>query len=141
MVAEGVFTYRVEPAENNQTAAARDDSERLASWIRARVEGSEREAGDFLILTRNKARIEAYARALEARGLPVEVTGAGVGAEEEIRELLVVLRCMVDPTNAVRVVAALVGLCFGIDYERLVQHRMAGGAFDAMRPGERGQGF
>ena len=138
VVAEGVFTYRIEPAENNQAAAARDDSERLASWIRARVQAGERQPGDFLVLTRNKARIAAYARALEARGLPVEVTGAGVGAEEEIRELLVVLRCLIDPTNSVRVVAALVGLCFGIDYDRLVVHRMEGGAFDAMRPGDRG---
>jgi ATP-dependent helicase/nuclease subunit A len=38
----------------------------------------------------------------------------------------------------VRIVAALVGLCFGIDYERLVTHRQEGGSLDAMRPGERG---
>jgi len=136
--AEGVFDYRVQPADKNQTAAARDDAGRLASWLRARVERGERNPGDFLILTRNKARIDLYARALEARGLPVEVTGGGVGAEEEIQELLVILRCMIDPTNPVRVVAALVGLCFGIDYERLVTHRQEGGSLDAMRPGERG---
>jgi ATP-dependent helicase/nuclease subunit A len=138
VVAEGVFTYDVQPSEDNAAAAARDDSERLAPWIAERVARGERRPGDFLVLTRNKARIEAYARALEARGLPVEVTGAGVGAEEEIRELLVVLRCLVDPTNPVRVVAALVGLCFGIDYERLVVHRTELGGLDAMRPGERG---
>jgi ATP-dependent helicase/nuclease subunit A len=136
--AEGVFYYRVQPTDKNQTAAGRDDAERLASWLRARVERGERRPGDFLILTRNKARIDLYARALEARGLPVEVTGGGVGAEEEIHELLVILRCMIDPTNPVRVVAALVGLCFGIDYERLVTHRQQGGSFDVMRPGERG---
>jgi len=136
--AEGVFDYRVQPADKNQNAAARDDAERLASWLRARVERGERKPGDFLILTRNKARIDVYARALEARGLPVEVTGGGVGAEEEIHELLVILRCMIDPTNPVRVVAALVGLFFGIDYERLVTHRQEGGSLDAMRPGERG---
>jgi ATP-dependent helicase/nuclease subunit A len=138
VAAEGVFHYRIDPVENNYAAAARDDSERLATWMSARVGQGERGPGDFLVLTRQKARIEAYARALEARGLPVEVTGAGVGAEEEIRELLVVLRCMVDPTNPVHVVAALVGLCFGIDYERLVQHRLEHGGLDAMRPGDRG---
>jgi ATP-dependent helicase/nuclease subunit A len=136
--AEGVFDYRIQPALKNQAAAARDDAERLASWIRTRVARGERQPGDFLVLTHRKARIDAYARALEARGLPVEVTGGGVGAEEEIRELLVVLRCMIDPTNPVRVVAALVGLFFGIDYERLVVHRLEGGSLDAMRPGERG---
>jgi ATP-dependent helicase/nuclease subunit A len=138
VIAEGVFTYGVEPAEDNQAAVARDDSERLASWIAGRVARGERRPEDFLVLTQRKARIEAYARALEARGVPVEVTGAGVGAEEEIGELLVVLRCLVDPTNSVRVVAALVGLCFGIDYERLVQHRLELGGLDVMRPGERG---
>ena len=136
--AEGVFYYRVTPFEKNAAAAARDDAARLASWIRGRVDRKERRPGDFLILTRKKVHIDAYARACEAQSLPVEVTGAGIGAEEEIRELVVVLECLIDPSNAVKVVAALVGLCFGIDYERLVTHRLEGGGFDAMRPGERG---
>jgi ATP-dependent helicase/nuclease subunit A len=136
--AEGVFWYRVAPAEPTQAAAARDDARRIASWIRERVDRGEREPGDFLILTRVKSRLDIYARALETYGLPVQVTGAGVGVEEELRELQVVLECMIDPTNPVRVIAALVGLFFGIDYERLVDHRLAGGALDAMRPGERG---
>jgi ATP-dependent helicase/nuclease subunit A len=136
--AEGVFTYRIAPAESNAAAAARDDARRLASWIRGRVDAGGRAPGDFLVLTRLRSRLEIYARALEAHGLPVQVTGAGVGVEEELRELEVVLECMIDPTNAVRVTAALVGLFFGIDYERLVAHRLDGGGFDAMRPGERG---
>jgi ATP-dependent helicase/nuclease subunit A len=136
--AEGVFTYRIAPLEANVSAAARDDAARLASWIRARVDRGERQPADFLILTKTKARLEAYARALEAYGLPVEVTGAGVGAEEEIRELQAVLECLIDPGNPVRVVAALVGICFGIDFERLIEHRSEGGGFDAMRPGDRG---
>ena len=138
VTAEGVFHYRVTPLEKNAAAAARDEAERLASWIRGRVDRKERVPGDFLILTRTRTRIDAYARALEARGLPVEVTGAGIGAEEEIRELVVVLECLIDPSNPVKVVAALVGLCFGIDYERLVAHRLDGGGLDAMRPGEQG---
>lgn len=136
--AEGVFTYQVAPLEANTNAAARDDAERLASWIRARVDRGERQPGDFLILTRVKARLEAYARALESYGLPVEVTGAGIGAEEEIRELEVVLQCLIDPGNPVRVTAALVGICFGLDFERLLAHRIDGGGFDVMRPGDRG---
>jgi ATP-dependent helicase/nuclease subunit A len=135
---EGVFLYDVAPTQANAAAAAQDDATRLASWIRERVDRGERDPGDFLILTRYKFRIDAYARALEAYGLPTEVTGAGVGAEEEIRELQIVLECLIDPGNPVRVLAALVGLCFGLDYERLVEHRLEGGGFDAMRPGERG---
>jgi ATP-dependent helicase/nuclease subunit A len=136
--AEGVFTYEVTPLKANAAAAARDDASRLACWIRGRLDRGERQAGDFLVLTYRKARMDAYARALESYGVPMEVTGAGVGAEEEIRELQVVLECLIDPGNPVRVVAALVGICFGIDYERLIEHRLEGGGFDAMRPGERG---
>ncbi len=136
--AEGVFHYRLSPTQGNQWAAAEDDAARLASWVRARLDGGEREAGDFMILTRNRARLAGYARALEAHSIPVQVTGAGVGAEEELRELDVVLQCLIDPGNPVAVLAALVGLFFGLDYERLLQHRLEGGGFDAMRPGNKG---
>jgi ATP-dependent helicase/nuclease subunit A len=138
VVAEGVFSYAIAASAKNAGAAARDDAARLASWIRDRVDRGERRPGDFLILTRAKARLDEYARALEAHSLPVEVTGAGVGAEEEIRELIVVLESLLDPSNPVKVVAALVGLCFGLDYERLLAHRLEGGGFDAMRPGDHG---
>lgn len=136
--AEGVFTYRLAPARDSKEACAEDDAARIASWIHTRVEAGEREPGDFLILTRGRPHLDVYARELEARDLPVQVTGAGVGVEAEIHELIVVLHCMIDPTNPVRTVAALVGLFFGLDYEQLVQHRLDGGDFDAMRPGDRG---
>jgi ATP-dependent helicase/nuclease subunit A len=106
----------------------------IAAWVKARVEAGERTPGDFLVLTRKRASIETYARAFEAWSLPVQVTGAGVGVEEELAELRVVLECMIDPTNPVKVVSALVGLFFGLDYEQLLTHRLAGGGFDAMRP-------
>jgi ATP-dependent helicase/nuclease subunit A len=136
--AEGVFTYVLTPAQANQASASVDDAARLATWIRNRVDAGERQPGDFMILTRNRARLDTYARALEAHSLPVQVTGAGVGVEEELRELQALLECLVDPSNPVLVVAALVGLFFGIDYERLVAHRLEGGGFDAIRPGDRG---
>jgi len=135
---EGVFHYHLRPEQGTQGSAAEDDAARIASWIHGRVEAGERGPGDFMILTRNRARLAVYARALEAYSVPVQVTGAGVGVEEEIRELKIVLECLIDPGNPVAVVAALVGLFFGLDYERLVQHRTEGGGFDAMRPGEHG---
>jgi len=131
---EGVFVYDVVPAESNRQAVAVDDAGRLAAWVRARVDAAERTPGDFLVLTRTRASIESYARAFEAWALPVQVTGAGVGVEEELAELRIVLECMIDPTNPVKVVSALVGLFFGVDYEQLLAHRLAGGSFDAMRP-------
>ena len=135
---EGVFWYSVTPDAARNAAAADDDAARIASWIASRVASGERSSGDFMILTRTRAHLDRYARALEAFSVPVQVTGAGVGVESELHELRVVLECMIDPTNPVKVVAVLVGLFFGIDYERLVQHRLDGGAFDVTRPRERG---
>jgi ATP-dependent helicase/nuclease subunit A len=51
----------------------------------------------------------------------------------------VILECLIDPGDPVAVVAALVGLFFGLDYETLVAHRLEGGGFDPMRPGDRGR--
>jgi ATP-dependent helicase/nuclease subunit A len=70
-----------------------------------------------------------YARALEARNVPVEVTGAPVGLELELRELLILLEALSDPADATLTVAALLGLFFGLDYEQLAVHKLAGGDF------------
>lgn len=135
---EGVFFYEIAPEGNTKDLVAADDGLRIATWIRDRVNSGEREPQDFLILTWARGELAEYARALESHGLPVSVTGAGVGVEEEIHELQVLLRCMIDPTNPVQVVATLTGLFFGLDYEKLTAHRLAGGRFDAMRPGDEG---
>ncbi len=136
--AEGVFWYEVRPERSAKGAVAADDAERLASWIRARIDAGERGPGDFMILTRQRALLAVYARALEARSVPVQVTGAEISVELELAELMTLLRCMIDPTDPVKVVAVLVGLFFGFDLEKLVSHRMDGGSFDVIRPGERG---
>lgn len=136
--AEGVFWYDIGSDSGRKEGAATDDARRLASWIRERVDRRERVPGDFLILTRDRGQLDVYSRALEDYGLPLAVTGAGVGVEHELRELRVLLESMIDPTNPVKVVATLVGLFFGLDYERLVEHRLEGGSFDAMWPADRG---
>lgn len=138
VVREGVFTYLLAPDGIRKDQAAGDDAARIAAWIRGRIDAGERSPSDFLILTRGRGQLAVYARILEAYGLPVQVTGAGIGVEEEIQELQVVLGCMIDPTDPVKVLAALVGLFFGIDYEQLVEHRLGGGALDVMVPGDEG---
>ncbi len=135
---EGVFVYDIAPEQRSKAGATSDDALRLASWIRGRIGNGERTPGDFLILTRQRGNLDNYAAALEEYGVPVDVTGAGVGVAEELRELEVFLECMIDPTNPVRVVSTLVGLFFGLDYERLVSHRLADGAFDVMTPSASG---
>ncbi len=126
---EGVFDYHVPKARRNADAA-RLEAAMLASWIRARIDSGERAAGDFLVLTRKKAHLDLYARALEERNVTIEVSGAQAGPEEELRELVLLLETLIDPGNPVNVVAVLTGLFFGLDHEQLAQHALPGGRFD-----------
>ncbi|HKK08703.1 MAG TPA: UvrD-helicase domain-containing protein, partial [Gemmatimonadota bacterium] len=119
----GVFWYDVSPDEGtSQGAVARADAEGIARWIEGRVESGERSPGDFLVLTYRKGHLHEYGMALEARNLAVEVTGAELLVERELRELLLVLRALIDPDDPVPTVAVLEGLFFGMDHESLVRH-------------------
>src|SRR5690606_38586754 len=139
---EGVFWYRVEPADGRgQITGARvagPESELLASWIRERIDRGERRPGDFMILTWTKNHLSAYARALEARNIPVQVSGSGVGAEEELAELILLLRALADPGDPVLTVAALHGLFFGLSFEELYEHAAAGGKLSFVGDGGAG---
>ena len=128
---EGVYGYEI-PADkcSNWLSLARWDSEALASWIADRIASGERSAGDFLILTRKKKGIDLYARALEARNLPVLVSGAGLGVEDELRELVTVLEALGDPGDPVRTVAVMEGIFFGVDPQQLLDHHLQGLGFD-----------
>ncbi len=110
---------------------ARADAELVASWIAGEVERGGRKPSDFMVLTHRKKLLEVYARAVEARNLPVQVTGAGIGIELELRELKLLLEALADPGDARLTVAVLVGLFFGLDYEQLAAHAVDhGGAFN-----------
>ena len=124
----GVFHYWVE--ETTRGDLVSEDAERLATWVSRRCRpGGDRKPGDFLILTKYRKDLEPYARELEARGLPVALSGVAVGQEEEISELVCLLECLADPTDSVKLASVLVGLFFGLDFEQLLDHRMKGGQF------------
>ena len=112
-----------------QDDAASDDAERIATEIARRVDAGERAPGDFMVLTYTKKHLGVYARALEDRNLPVEVSGAGVGFEAELAALLLLFRCLADPAHEVRVVGVLSGPLFGVALDKLVEHRDGGGRF------------
>jgi ATP-dependent helicase/nuclease subunit A len=103
------------------------DARRVASWIAAVIESGERKPDDFLVLTRDRRHLTVYAREIEARNLPVQVTGAGVGLEVELEEVRLILQALADPGDAAATLAVLVGLFFGLDYETLAQHVIDGG--------------
>ena len=107
------------------------DAERIATYIRSEVDAGRRQFSDFLILTRRKAqRIAPYARALESRDIPVEVSGAGAfGESVEVKALTVLFRALADPQDALSLIAVLRGPLFGISDPELFAFRNAGGWF------------
>ncbi len=127
-------TYKV--SGGRQDEVARDDADRIATEIARRVAAGDRKPDDFLILTRNRKYLSVYARALEDRNLPVDVSGAGVGFEDELEALLLLFRCLEDPAHQPRVLGVLTGPLFGITLDRLVAYRDGGGRFRVNRPAE-----
>jgi ATP-dependent helicase/nuclease subunit A len=87
--------------------------------------------GDFLILFRYKKNMDIYARSLEERGLPYEISGSDAFSENpEIAGIVALLQALKDPAHAVFTVAALRGIFFGVSDQALLDHRAAGGSFD-----------
>ena len=128
---EGVshFTVKTE-GKSNKAILTAWESDALAEWIAGQVNSGVRKPDDFLVLTYTKSPLASLARALERRGLPVQVSGAGVGVEEEIAELTLLLRALTDPSDASLTVAVLIGLCFGLDHVQVLLHRESGRGFD-----------
>ena len=116
----GVFWYALDDGGQSSRAYMEAlDPDLVATWMSERIARGERAAGDFLLLGRQNKFLGAYATALEARGIPVQVSGGGVTMQEEVDELVVLLRALEDPGDATLTLAALVGLFFGLDYEQL----------------------
>ena len=114
--------------KNAEVIAA--DAEAIADYIKATCDSNERKPGDFLVLIWKKKRLAYYAAALEARQIPIEVSGGGTfGESEEVCALAGLLHALGDPDDAVRVVAVLRGLFFGMSDEELYQHKLNGGWF------------
>ena len=128
---EGVFRYDLVVSGSNRSRADAD-AQLLAEWVAKRLKAEDgRKPGDFLILTRNRKHLDLYARALEERNVPVDVSGARVGVETELSELMTLLAALADPEDTVKTVAVLTGLFFGLDLEKLTEHELSGGRFRA----------
>ncbi|MCG3196163.1 MAG: RecBCD enzyme subunit RecB [bacterium] len=123
------------------------EAERIAAFIRSALDNgwkvprsrrevesgapSEAQAGDFLIVTRGRKHLSAYAEALRRHGVPHEVTGgSALNDVEELRLLYIVLASAWRPDDPVALVGALRSELFGIsDSDLYLFHRM-GGIFD-----------
>ncbi|MEP6994543.1 MAG: UvrD-helicase domain-containing protein, partial [Acidobacteriota bacterium] len=104
------------------------DSQRIARVIDAAIRIGARRPSDFLVLFRTRKFMSEYARALEARGIPYELSGGGAFKDsEELRTLLPLLAAISDPDDPVPFAAVLRGSLFGVDDEALYRHFRSGG--------------
>ena len=134
--------YGVAAGSSRGDVVAACDADAVAALVHAQIADGTRAPGDFLLLARIKAHLFRYAQALEARGIPVQVTGAGVSVAEELEELIVLLDALTDPGDPIKTVAALVGLFFGLSHDDLADHAEAVGgsyAFSFLRAQPRAQ--
>ncbi len=112
----------------------RFEANAVARLIRDWVDRRLHEPGDFLILTRVRGPLVEYARALQAFGLPVEVTGgAAVNELSEVALLHTVLAAVVEPDNPVALVGALRSELFGVSDTTLYRFKKTGGVFNIFR--------
>jgi ATP-dependent helicase/nuclease subunit A len=133
--APAVFRLQTRTPSAGAAAVVAQDSARIAGAIQAAVRRGERRAGDFLILFRARKYMSDYARALEARGIPYELSGGGAFKDsEELRTLLPLLQAISDPDDPVPFAAVLRGPLFGVDDEALYRHARAGGRFSFRTP-------
>lgn len=128
--AGGVFTLTI-PQDVDEREVATAEAERIARFIRSEADGGRRAWGDFLILTRKKKHLVQYASALEARQIPLEVSGAGAfGDSEEVQQLALLMRALADPQDVVSLVGVLRGTLFGLSDQELFAYRHVGGQFN-----------
>ncbi len=128
--APGVFRLQTRTTGPATAPVVEQDSLRVARAIEAAVRRGERRPGDFLVLFRTRKFMSEYARALEARGIPYELSGGGAFRDsEELQTLLPLLAAISDPDDPVPFAAVLRGPLFGVDDEALYRHFRAGGRF------------
>ena len=139
---------------NKKDDIALFDARRIARFIEWACEGNVRlkraaqeiEQGlrepavysDFLILLRFKENMNLYARALERRSIPFEITGSDTFSQSEaINHILNLARALREPDNPIHTVAVLRGLFFGISDQELFQYKMHGGWFHYLKSGDK----
>jgi len=132
----GVYKLTIPKLKGNKKEdIARFDAEKIAAFIHWACEGNLMTYSDFLILVRFKENIDLYARALERRGIPFEITGSeSLSKSEAINDILNLSRALREPDNPIYTVASLRSLFFGISDQELFQFKMCGGRFHFLSP-------
>ena len=143
----GVFRLDVPVVKGNRDGAIADlDASRIADFISWACAGNLKLDGgagrvrpavpsDFLVLFRYKKTMDIYARALEERDIPFEISGSAAFHEAlEVQEIQNLVRALSDPEDQVAAVAVLRGLFFGLSDQDLLDFRGLGGRFCCLDP-------
>ncbi len=143
----GVRALAIAPDSRQKDVIAAEDARMVAAWIARALQqklelsrtDEETEAevsplgrpGNFMVLLRYRDNMDLYASALQEKGIPYTITGGrGLSTSRELRELLLILLALQDPSDPVRLIAALRGLFFGISDDDLYRLKRAGGTFN-----------
>ena len=138
----GVYRLRGRAGEGSRQEQASEEADRIAAFISAalrggislngadRVLGEAASPGDFMVLTRTRRYLSEYSRALEERGIPYDVTGAGsLRSSGELRALVDALEAVLRPDDPVALIACLRGPLYGLGDDDLYRLRKAGWRF------------
>ena len=143
---DGVYALRVPEEHCARAQSIEWEADLIARFIRNALDGEVSVArpgagseegetdpvkpGDFMILTRIRADLSAYAQKLQAYGIPHRVTGGRTLNEvPEVRLLYLALRAVIRDDDPVALVAALRSELFGLSDVSLYRFKKAGGRF------------
>ena len=130
---------------HNRGDIAKMDAERIADFIAAALKGETEYngtgedavlpkvalPGDFLVLTRTAGYLSHYAEALEARGIPFDMTGGSrLGQTDEVKALVDFLEAIYIPDDPLPLLSYLRGDWVGLGDDDLYAFKKAGGVFD-----------
>lgn len=121
---------------NSRSQIAEQDAERIANFIAAAINGENTSTspGDFLILTRTSGSLSHYAQALEAHGIPFEITGGNrLGEADVLHTLTDFLETVYMPDNPLPLLAYLRGDLVGLGDDTLYAFKKADGVFNWTR--------
>ncbi len=139
----GIFVNVIGKIRNNPAELiAVEDAGKIANWIHWAVNGGlklerkdqaetdDAKPGDFMIIAKGKKRLTIYAKALEALGVPYELSGGeNFSSSEELYEIYKILKAAADPRDPVATVAALRGMFIGASDNDLYEFAREGGKF------------
>ncbi|MEO8033686.1 MAG: UvrD-helicase domain-containing protein, partial [Acidobacteriota bacterium] len=136
--------YHLETPEGNAQTMAVAEAECVAQWIRRAIDsgmeiddgGGQRALryGDVLLVSWGRGRLRHYAQAMGRHRIPYEITGSRAFEESQaLQDVMPLLHAVVEPDDAVSIVAYLRGPLCGADDDALYHFVQNGGHFSPFR--------